>query len=149
MLPTTVTLAADRTVSDAVQNHVRDPVLFVARILIAALFIYDATMMIRAPAAIIAYMQQYGLPGALLYPTAILQFAGGLMIVIGWRARLAGLALAAFCVATALIFHSQFSDPDQLIEFGKDLGLAGGFLMLAASGPGAWSTERLVRRTSR
>ena len=105
--------------------------------------------MIRAPDANIAYMKQFGVPGVLLYPTAVLQFAGGLMIVVGWRAHLAGLALAAFCVATALTFHSQLSDLDQQIQFGKDLGLAGGFLILAASGPGRWSVDWLTRRSAR
>ena len=71
------------------------------------------------------------------------------MIVVGWWARPAGLALAAFCVATAFTFHGALSNPDELIQFGKDMGLAGGFLMLAASGPGRWSVDWLTRRTSR
>ena len=148
MPPTTATLAPDRTSPDALQDRLRDPVLLIARILIAGLFIYDATVMIRSPGATMGYMQQFGVPGVLLYPTAMVLFAAGLLIVVGWQTRLARLALAAFCVATALTFHGQLSDPNELIQFGKDLGLAGGFLMLAAGGPGRWSADYLARRKS-
>lgn len=148
MPPTTVTLAPDRALSGIRQDRFRDPILLIARILIAALFIYDATVMVRAQGATMAYMQQYGLAGGLLYPAAAVLLVGGLMIVVGWRARLAALALAAFCLATAITFHSQFSNPGELIQFGKDLGLAGGFLMLVADGPGRWSADHLARRKS-
>jgi putative oxidoreductase len=51
------------------------------------------------------------------------------------------LALAGFCVLSALIFHNEFGDKTQLIQFMKNLGLAGGFLVLAAAGPGALSLD--------
>jgi uncharacterized membrane protein YphA (DoxX/SURF4 family) len=39
--------------------------------------------------------------------------------------------LAGWCLLTALIFHRQFSDLDQLMNFFKNLTMAGGFLWLA------------------
>ncbi len=126
-------------------DRLRDPVLFIGRVLIAALFLYDATSIVRFPDATAAYMEQSGVPGFLLYPTAIFQFAGGVMIVIGFRARLAALAFAAFCLATASIFHRQLADPNELIQFGKDLGLAGGYLFLAVEGAGRLSVDRLAQ----
>ena len=110
------------------------------RIFIAAVFIYDATLMVRFPADNMAYMEQYGVPGLLLYPTALFQFFGGLAIVFGLCLRPVALAFAGFCLLTAIVFHRDLADANVLIQFGKDLGLAGGFLFLAAGGravPGA------------
>ncbi len=140
-------VSTDRRI-DAVLDRLRDPLLLAGRVLIAALFVYDATVLVRSPEAIAAYMEEFGVPSLLLYPTAILQFAGGLMIVIGFRARPAALALAAFCLATALLFHRQLADPNELIQFGKDLGLAGGYLFLAAAGAGRFSLDRRLHRNA-
>jgi len=58
--------------------------------------------------------------------------------------RVAVLALAAFTVLAALLFHANFADTMQQIMFLKNLSIAGGFLLLAANGAGAWSVD--VRR---
>ena len=110
------------------------------------LFIYDATLMVRFADTNAAYVEQFGLPGLLLDPTAMLQFAGGVLVLIGAWARLAALALAAFCLATALVFHHQLADTNELIQFGKDIGLAGGYLFLAAEGAGTLSVDHGLRR---
>ncbi len=105
------------------------------RVLIAAVFVYDATLIVRFPADNAAYMAQFGVPAILLYPTAAFQFLGGLAIVSGLWLRPVALAFAGFCLLTAVLFHRDFADVSELIQFGKDLGLAGGFLFLAAGGP--------------
>ena len=56
--------------------------------------------------------------------------------------RFAALCFAAFCVATAFLFHYKPDDIGELINGAKDLGLAGGFLFLAAGGPGGWALDR-------
>jgi len=71
----------------------------------------------------------------------LLQFAGGLLIVLGLFTRIAALAFAGFCLLTALIFHRNVADVMEAIQLGKDLGLAGGFLFLAAAGAGGWSLD--------
>lgn len=122
---------------DAQLDRLSRPLCLVGRVLIAAVFIYDAMLLVRFPAQNVAFMQQYGLPGALLYPTAAFQFFGGLAIVFGLWLRPAALVFAGFCLLTAVVFHRDFGDGSELIQFGKDLGLAGGFLFLAAAGPSA------------
>src|SRR5262249_14252859 len=96
-------------------------------------------------AAAVAYMEAFGLPGALL-PLAIgVELGCGLLIVIGYRTRVAALLLAGFCVATALLFHTRLGDRNQLLHFEKDLAIAGGFLVLAARGAGAYALDALRR----
>jgi putative oxidoreductase len=119
--------------------------LLAGRVLMAAIFVYDAVLLARFPVDNIAYMESFGVPGVLLWPTAIFQFVGGLMIMVGLLTRLVSLGFAAFCLLTALTFHRNLADPTELIQFGKDLGLAGGFLFLAAGGAGAWALDAWFR----
>jgi putative oxidoreductase len=67
--------------------------------------------------------------------------AGGLAVLLGLFTRWAALALAVFCALTAVLFHGNISDGNEFIQFGKNLTMAGGFLALAASGPGRWSLD--------
>lgn len=126
-------------------DALRNLALLVGRIFIAAIFIYDATLLARFPESNLAYMERFGVPGFMLWPTAAFQFIGGLMIVAGLATRLVALGFAGFCLLTALTFHRNLADLTELIHFGKDFGLAGGFLFLVAGGAGAWSLDRLWR----
>jgi putative oxidoreductase len=119
----------------------RNLALLTGRIFMAAIFVYDATLIARFPDDNHSFIQSFGVPGFLLWPAALLQLAGGLLIVVGLASRLAAVALAGFCVLTALIFHNNLADVMEAIQFGKDVGLAGGFLFLAAAGAGAWSLD--------
>ena len=115
--------------------------LLLGRFLIAAVFIFDATVMVRSPDSTAAFIASVGLPGQLVWLVVLCQFVGGILIVVGLWTRLSALAFAAFCVATALLFHGNLASTNEMIQAGKDLAIAGGFLFLAAAGPGAWSVE--------
>jgi putative oxidoreductase len=119
----------------------RNLALLAGRIFIAVVFIYDATLIARFPDANVGYIEGFGVPGFLLWPAGLLQFAGGLLIALGLFTRPAAIAFVVFCLLTALIFHRNFADVGEAIQFGKDLGLAGGFLFLTAGGAGAWSID--------
>ena len=115
--------------------------LLLGRFLIAAVFIFDATVIVRSPDSTIAAVAGLGLPGQLAWLVALGQFVGGILIVAGLWTRLSALAFAAFCVATALLFHGNLASTNEVIQAGKDLAIAGGFLFLASAGPGAWSVD--------
>ncbi len=115
--------------------------LLFGRFLIAAVFIFDATVIVRSPDNTAAFIASVGLPGQLAWLVALGQFVGGILIVVGLWTRLSALAFAAFCVATALLFHGNLASTNEMIQAGKDLAIAGGFLFLAAAGPGAWSVD--------
>ena len=118
--------------------------LAVGRLLLASLFILEGWSKIRGYDAALAYMQRYGVPGMLLPAVIALELVGGLMIAVGWWTRLAALALAIFCVLAAVLFHANFADRNQILHFEKDLAIAGGLLLLAITGPGAWSLSSRV-----
>jgi putative oxidoreductase len=112
-----------------------------ARILIASLFIVFGIEKITGYAGSVGYMEAYGLPGVLLPFAIAAELGGGLAILLGVFSRWAALALAGFCIVTALVFHTAWSGDGgqgQFINFMKNLALAGGLLLLFANGPGRY-----------
>src|SRR5712691_11550579 len=111
------------------------------RLLLAAIFLHEAWSKLTGYVVAVAYMQAFGVPGQLL-PIAIATELGcGLLLVIGFHTRAAALLLAAFCVATAVLFHNKLGDRNQLLHFEKDLAIAGAFLVLFAHGGGTWALD--------
>lgn len=106
----------------------------VGRILLALIFILSGIGKIFDPAGTAGFMESMGVPGILVWPTIALEILGGIAIVIGFQTRIAAFALAAFSIAAAVIFHHNFADQMQMIMFLKDLSIAGGLFLLAASG---------------
>lgn len=115
---------------------------FIARLLISALFLISAYNKIFSIDGTMSWMEGFGVPGILLYPTIALEIILPLFIIIGYRARLAAGFLSAFCIATAFVFHYDFVDQMQTIAFLKNLGLAGGFLFIVANGTKDWAVDR-------
>lgn len=122
-------------------SRLQAPLAFVGRLLIAYIFLASGWSKIGGYAGTAQYMESAGLPGTLLPLVILLELAGGILIVIGLATSWAALALAGFTFLSAFFFHFDFSDQAQVINFNKNLAIAGGFLILAAFGPGAWSLE--------
>ena len=115
---------------------------FIARLLISVLFLISAYNKIFSIDGTMSWMEGFGIPGFLLYPTIALEIILPLFIIIGYQARLSAGLLAIFCIATAFIFHYDFVDQMQTIAFLKNLGLAGGFLFIVANGTKDWAVDR-------
>lgn len=116
-----------------------DVVMLVGRVLLAALFVLAGFNKIMGAEGTIGFIASKGLPlPQVVYGlTVLLELGGGILLLIGYQARLVALAFAVFCVATAVIFHPSLSDP----SFLKNLALAGGFLYIFANGAGALSID--------
>lgn len=117
------------------------------RILLAAIFLLSGLSKLGAWAATQQYMTSQGVPGALLAPVVALEIGGAALVIAGLRTRFAAVALAAFTLLAAVLFHANFADQVQLIMFLKNLAVAGGLLVLAANGAGDWSVD--ARRGAR
>lgn len=116
--------------------------LLMGRLLLAAIFVQSGFGKIAGYAGTAQYMEAAGVPSALLPLVIVLELAGALGIVLGWKTFWAALALAGFTLLAALLFHLQPGDQNQMIHFMKNLAIVGGLLVLAGSGPGAWSLDR-------
>jgi putative oxidoreductase len=113
----------------------------IGRLLISALFLISAYNKIFSIDGSMSWMEGFGVPGFLLYPTIALEIILPLFIIIGYQARISAGLLAFFCVATAFVFHYDFGNQIQTIAFLKNIGLAGGFLFIVANGTKDWSIE--------
>lgn len=122
------------------------PVALVARLMLALIFIIEGWSKLGDYAGTVQYMAGYGVSGMFLPLVIITELGGGLLIAFGFQARLAALALAGFCILTALLFHTNSSNADDFIHFNKDIAIAGGFLLILAFGAGEWSVDAVLGR---
>ena len=123
-------------------ERIAAPLTAVGRVLIAALFLWDAALSFEDIGGSIGYVATgLPLPELAFWAAMAVQIAGGLALVAGFMTRWAALALALYCLATALFFHTHWADLDMKIHFFKNLAIAGGLVALAASGGGAWSWD--------
>ena len=91
----------------------------IGRLLISALFLLSAYNKILSIDGTMGWMEGYGIPGFLLYPTIALEIILPVFIIIGYQARISAGLLAIFCILTAFIFHFDFTDHTQFILFLK------------------------------
>jgi putative oxidoreductase len=121
-------------------------VTLAARIFIGLLFLASGIHKLGHYTETAAYMSSAGVPGLLLPPTIALEVGGAVLILLGWHARAAALALAGFAVLTALLFHADTASDLQTVMFMKNIAVAGGLLMIVAQGPGVCSLDEAARR---
>ena len=124
------------------------PALLTGRILASAIFVLSGFGKLMAAAATKAHFAELGVPMPdIAYLVAVVvEFGGGVLLLLGLLTRPVAVVLAAFCIATALLAHFDFGDRGQQINFMKNLCMAGGFLAFFTAGPGRWSLDATIRR---
>lgn len=117
------------------------------RLLMSVIFFLAGLQKLATFNGTVAYMTSHGLPLPELAAVVAIavECVGGLLVLLGYYTRAVGLVLAVWCVATALVAHTQFSDANQMIHFLKNLAMSGGFLLLVAFGAGDWSVDQAIR----
>jgi putative oxidoreductase len=115
----------------------------IGRLLIALIFLLSGFGKIAAPAMTQGYIASVGLPLPLVaYLIAIVvEIGGGILLVVGFQTRIVALVMAAFIVATALGFHHDFGDQNQMVHFLKNIAMTGGLLQIVAFGAGSFSID--------
>jgi putative oxidoreductase len=116
-------------------------VMLVGRLLLAWIFLHEGAFLLVNYSASSAAMAKMGAPSFALAPVIALQLVAGLAIAIGWYTRCGALALGLFCLATAMLFHTNFAIRNELLHFEKDIAIAGGMLVLTVCGAGRWSVD--------
>ena len=113
------------------------------RLMIATVFVLSGLGKIAAPAVTQAYIASTGLPLPIAgYLIAIaVEVGGGLLLAAGYRTTFVASGMAVFTLATAVFFHNNFADQNQMIHFLKNVMMAGGLLQIAAFGAGALSID--------
>ncbi|WP_421952823.1 DoxX family protein [Pelagibacterium sp.] len=111
------------------------------RIFLAIIFILAGLGKITAIEGNVGFMEAFGVPGILIWLVIIVEVVGGVMLAAGYKTRWAAAALGAFSLASALIFHTDFSNQMEMTNFLKNLAITGGMLYVIAFGPGALAVD--------
>jgi len=117
---------------------------FVGRLFIGLPFLASGLSKLAAYDATIGLIMSstLPLPPPLAYVGAVTVEVGcGLLMIAGYQTRIAAIVLALFCLATAVFFHTNFADPNQIFHFIKNMVMTGGLLQLVVSGAGAISID--------
>ena len=117
----------------------------VGRIFLAALFLIEGLGKLFTQEQVITYMEDYGVPGMLFIPAVVVEILFPLLLIVGYKTRLAALVMALFTLTVAIIFHTDFSDGMQLIFFLKDLAIAGGFMIIITYGSNKFSLDYFLK----
>ncbi|PHM69859.1 DoxX family protein [Xenorhabdus kozodoii] len=124
-----------------------DSGLLVARILISVLFIIAGYGKLGdAYAGTQEFMEAMKVPGILLPLTILLELGGGLAVMLGLLTRTTAVFTFIFCILTALLFHSDFSDGMNMTMFLKNFSIGAGYLLLAMMGPGKFSIDHAMKK---
>ncbi|WP_075995679.1 DoxX family protein [Salaquimonas pukyongi] len=117
--------------------------LLAARILMSFIFIMAGLQKLGSIDGTAGYIAAYGFPASTLlaWAAAIFELVAGGFILAGFFTRTTAWALAAFCLFTGAVFHFDLGDQMQTILLMKNIAIAGGFVALAAVGPGTISVD--------
>ncbi len=129
-------------------TNFQNPLALAARMLVALLFLPEGVSKIGDFASITSYIGSAAVPFPALAAVIaiVVEVVGSVALLAGLQTRWVALIMCAFTLATALFFHRFWTVPSdqvtlQQIMFFKNLAIAGGLLMLAAFGAGAWSMD--------
>jgi putative oxidoreductase len=131
-------------------------IILVARILLSFMFIFAGVGKLADPAGTAGMIAGAGMPAAtaLAYLAGLFEFVAGLAVLVGFQTKIAGWAIALFCIFTGVMFHSGTVAvpgwPDAAlgwintlngIMLMKNVTLAGAYILLATYGPGLYSVD--------
>ena len=117
----------------------------IGRILLSSLFLIEGVRKFFFQEETIMYMEDYGVPEILFFPSIILEVLFPILLIIGYKTRFAASIMALFTLTVALIFHTNFENQMELIIFLKDFAIAGGFLIIAANEPKIFSIDYYLK----
>ena len=130
------------------QTGLQNQTVLAGRILLALLFIVSGFGKIGGFEGVVGYIASKGLPMPQVVAalTIVIELGGGLLLAFGLATRWVALGLAVFTLLAALIFHNFWAAAPaqfvgQYVNFMKNVSIAGGMLVLAAFGAGAFSLD--------
>lgn len=126
-----------------------DVALLVSRILLATLFVMFGWSKLTGFSGTVGYMAHVGAPAPMLSAiiAVVMEFGVGILIVLGFYTRPLAVLLAIYTIGTALIGHrfwtmTGMDQMENMINFYKNVSIAGGLIALAVAGPGRLSIDR-------
>jgi putative oxidoreductase len=111
------------------------------RVLLGVLFLIAGWGKLTGFEGTVGFVASAGfpMPEVVTVAAIIVEFGGALMLIAGFKTRIAAWALAVFTLIATFAYHNVFADPSQQIMFLKNLAIIGGLLYVARFGSGMWS----------
>lgn len=134
-------------------NIIENACLLLGRLLIGLYFILPGIQKITQFDAMSQYMDKHSVPmiSVLLILTIVLQIAGGLAIIVGFKGKLAAFILAGLTLVISIYMHNFWNLPEggdvarETQNFVKNMAIMAGLLILAARGTGQFSIDKRTR----
>ncbi|HEY3984148.1 DoxX family protein [Cedecea sp.] len=127
----------------------RSLILLIARIALILLFIIFGLPKISGFSGTVEYMAHLGTPLPTLAATiaVFMEVVAAILVIIGFFTRPLAILFVFYTLGTAIIGHHYWNMTGDavmpnMINFYKNISIAGGFLLLAVAGPGAISVDR-------
>lgn len=122
---------------------------FVGRLMIATIFLMSAVgNKIPQFSQVVGYMESKGVPapGFLLVGAIVFLIVGSLSVILGYQTRIGATLLLIFLVLATFFFHNFWAvegaaQQAEMIQFMKNLSMAGTMIFLIANGGGGWSLD--------
>ena len=111
------------------------------RIFLSALFLINGISKILYYEGTLEYMENFNVPNYLLIPAIIIEILFPILLIIGYKTRLSAIVLSLFTILLAVIFHTDFSNQVQLMQFLKNFAIAGGLIIIFINSPGKFSLD--------
>ena len=105
------------------------------RILLSSLFLIEGVKKFFFQEETMMYMEEYGVPEILFFPSIILEILFPILLIIGYKTRFSALIMALFTLSVAIIFHTNFDNQMEFVIFLKDIAIAGGFIIIFTNKP--------------
>ena len=128
--------------------------LFLGRILLAAIFLIAGIRKLMGVAGATGYLTKLGfpVPEVMVWVAIVIEIGGGLLLILGWQTRrVAWLLILFVAIATAMAHRFWEFDAaqyaNQMNHFLKNAAIIGGMLYIAAFGPGSISVDGRRART--
>ena len=102
------------------------------RIFLSSLFLFESIRKFFFQEDTIEYMESFGVPELFFYPSLVFELVIPILLIIGFKTRIAALSMFIFTLTVSIIFHLDFNNHMQIIAFLKNLSIAGGFLIIAS-----------------
>jgi putative oxidoreductase len=124
-------------------NLMTDALALAGRTFIGGVFLISGIGKITAPVATIGFIASVGLPFPQLGLVIgiFVEIVVTVALLLGYRTRMMAGVLVAYCIATAVFFHNEWSNMDQLMHFWKNITMAGGLMEVIAFGAGRYSLD--------
>jgi putative oxidoreductase len=118
----------------------KNPLLLVSRVLLALVFVVAGIGKITGFSGAVGYIASAGvpMPEVMAVIAIIFELGGGVALLFGYHSRIAAKVLIIFTLVATLIFHTDFSDQMQQVQFLKNLAVIGGLLQIYVHGCQAW-----------